>query len=72
MALKTPHVMKTPTQMVVKIRLRHREFGTTAGLPSRSCRPTQYMKHGIKARDIMSVERVAGCLMLDPLSLIKL
>lgn len=72
MALKTPQVMKTPIQTVVKIRLRHKEFGMTAGLPSRSCRPTQKMKTGIRASDTKSIDRVTGCFILDPLSLIKL
>lgn len=59
-------------QMVVKIRLRHRELGITAGLPSFSCRPTQYMNAGMSAIEMINVARVAGCLMLLELSLMRL
>jgi len=72
MALKTPQVIKTPMQTVVKMRLRHTEFGIMAGRPSFSCRPTQKMKVGISAREIKRVARGTGLRIAVELSLIKL
>lgn len=57
--------MKTPAQMTLKMRLRQREFGITAGRPSFSCRPTQRMKEGIRTMPRTSRESVSGSLILS-------
>lgn len=46
----------TLMQMQVKGTFDHSEFGMTAGLPRRSCRPTQSTKAGSSA---MATERIA-------------
>lgn len=71
-ALKAPHIMKTARQIVVNVLFRQSEFGIMAGRPMRSCRPTQSMKHGIRANEILSRTILDGSLMSDVLPVIVL
>jgi hypothetical protein len=72
MPLKMPHVMKTPMQITVKMRLRQRDGGITAGRLSFSCRETQKMKVGIRAREVRRRVSVAGEVMLVVLDVMEL
>lgn len=56
----------------MKMRLRHSEFGITAGFPSRSWRPTQITKAGANVTDNINVTSVPDLVMLDTLSVIVL
>jgi hypothetical protein len=71
-ALKTPHVMKTPMQTTLKMRFRQREFGMMAGRPSLSCRPTQSMNPGIRHIAVIRRPRVVGSRILPVSSEIRL
>jgi hypothetical protein len=57
-------------QTLVNSGLRQIEFGMMAGLPSRSCRPTQKIKAGISAIDIDKSAAFGGCRMVDVLEVI--
>jgi hypothetical protein len=53
-------VLKTSMHMIMKILLRQSELGMTAGRPSLSCRPTQGMKAGMRAIEVISGPSVAA------------
>jgi len=66
-ALKEPQARKTSMHMLVKILLRHSEFGMMAGRPIFSCRPTHIAKAGRSARAVERHAMFKGDLMLETL-----
>lgn len=70
--LKAAHVKNTATQTLVKATFLHSEFGMIAGLPLRSCFPTQNTKAGSRARPILRMMILEASFSLDVLAVMTL
>lgn len=67
MTLRTDHDKKSMRHIEVKVVFLHWELGIKAGLERRSCRPTQAMKAGTMAREIVRRVMLEASFMLAAL-----